>query len=425
MRLEMGYFPVTELVFGDRTEYLWGTLTVNVEELRELAMADDAFVEVSFDKAKPGESVRITSVLDAVEPLYKVSGSSCAFPGFLGSSRTAGKGRTHKLAGMCVLSSTYFPGPQTGVMTYREGIIDMCEPGALYCTNSETINLVVRYEPKEGVSNVEHDVAVRLATLKLASHLAKCTSELEPEQVQVFEIGDVDSALPRVVYVDQVMHQAPMVATFLYGNDLGDSFPTLIHPNEMLDGAVVGANYKTMQKTPTYLHCNKPVLLELYRRHGRDLNFAGVIFTRGHRDNQTLKEISGQYVAKLAKLLKADGAVLSFEGGGNSSVDYFLTVQALEQVGVKAVPIIYEFAAPGTGEFPLVFTVPEADSIVSKGLQGEVVTLPPVDKVIGNPNVSLYGGETFDTAAGFEIATPDFYAAEWGMEVHDFIGKDY
>ena len=66
-----------------------------------------------------------------------------------------------------------------------------------------------------------------------------------------------------------------MVQTFMYGKNLGDSLPTLIHPNEMLDGAVVGANYKTQQKAPTYLHSNKPLIYELYRRHGVDLNFAG------------------------------------------------------------------------------------------------------------------------------------------------------
>ena len=109
------------------------------------------------------------------------------------------------------------------------------------------------YEPLDGASNEAHDDAVRLATLKIASRLAEHTKDMKPVRVEAFEIGDVDPALPRVVYVDQVMHQASMVQTFMYGRNLGDSLPTLIHPNEMLDGAVVGANYKTQQKAPTYL----------------------------------------------------------------------------------------------------------------------------------------------------------------------------
>jgi len=221
------------------------------------------------------------------------------------------------------------------------------------------------------------------------------------------------------------MHQASMVQTFLYGKDLDDSLPTLIHPNEMFDGAVVGANYKTQQKVPTYLHCNMPLAYELYRRHGVDLNFAGTIITRGHRDNQALKERSAHYVAKLARLLDADGAVLSFEGGGNSTVDYWLTVQALEQMGIKAVPIIYEVGRPGTGEFPLVFHVPEADAIVSKGMQGEKIEVQAVDRVIGSRVVHLYGGKETDAKEALTMADSDYYANEWAMELNRMIGKAY
>ena len=425
MRLEMGIFPVSEVVLGDRFAYRDEVLTVDAADLRRVAMAGGDVKDVSFHAAMPGDSVRITNVLDAVEPLYKVSGRSCAFPGFLGPAKTAGEGRTHKLSGMCVISSTWFLGPMTGIMTYREGIIDMTGPGRRYCTNSETVNLVARFEPLEGASNEAHDDAVRHATLRLASRLAESTARLEPVRLEVFDLGEVDPALPRLVFVDQVMHQASMVQTFLYGKDLDDSLPTPIHPNEMFDGAVVGANYKTQQKVPTYLHCNMPLAYELYRRHGVDLNFAGTIITRGHRDNQALKERSAHYVAKLARLLDADGAVLSFEGGGNSTVDYWLTVQALEQMGVKAVPIIYEVGRPGTGEFPLVFHVPEADAIVSKGMQGDRIEAPAVDRVIGSRVVNLYGGRETDAKEVLTMADSDYYANEWAMELNRMIGKAY
>jgi glycine reductase len=425
MRLEMGIFPVSEVVLGDRFAYRDEVLTVDAADLRRVAMAGGDVKDVSFHAAMPGDSVRITNVLDAVEPLYKVSGRSCAFPGFLGPAKTAGEGRTHKLSGMCVISSTWFLGPMTGIMTYREGIIDMTGPGRRYCTNSETVNLVARFEPLEGASNEAHDDAVRLATLRLASRLAESTARLEPVRLEVFDLGEVDPALPRLVFVDQVMHQASMVQTFLYGKDLDDSLPTPIHPNEMFDGAVVGANYKTQQKVPTYLHCNMPLAYELYRRHGVDLNFAGTIITRGHRDNQALKERSAHYVAKIARLLDADGAVLSFEGGGNSTVDYWLTVQALEQMGVKAVPIIYEVGRPGTGEFPLVFHVPEADAIVSKGMQGDRIEAPAVDRVIGSGVVNLYGGRETDAKEALTMADSDYYANEWAMELNRMIGKAY
>ena len=425
MRLEMGLFPVSKIIVGKRFAYKDETLTVDVDELRELALEDGALKDVRFDAALPGDSARITNVLDAVEPIYKVSGRSCAYPGFLGPAKTAGDGRTHKLAGMCVVSSTHFLGPMTGIMSFREGIIDMCGPGVVHCTNSETANLVACYEPLEGASNEAHDDAVRLATLKIASRLAERTKDMAPVRVETFEIGDVDPALPRVVYVDQVMHQASMVQTFMYGRNLGDSLPTLIHPNEMLDGAVVGANYKTQQKAPTYLHCNKPLIYELYRRHGVDLDFGGMIITRGHHDNQALKERSAQYVAKLATLLKADGAVLAFEGGGNSTVDYWLTVQALEQMDVRAVPIIYEVGRPGSGEFPLVFHVPEADAVVSKGMQGERIAAPAVERVIGSEVVEFYNGKKRDMREAFTLSDSDYYANEWARDINNMVGKAY
>ena len=425
MRLEMGLFPVSKIIVGKRFAYKDETLTVDADELHELALEDGALKDVRFDAASPGDSARITNVLDAVEPIYKVSGRSCAFPGFLGPAKTAGDGRTHKLAGMCVVSSTHFLGPMTGIMSFREGIIDMSGPGAVHCTNSETANLVACYEPLEGASNEAHDDAVRLATLKIASRLAERTKDMEPVRVETFEIEDVDPALPRIVYVDQVMHQASMVQTFMYGRNLGDSLPTLIHPNEMLDGAVVGANYKTQQKAPTYLHCNKPLIYELYRRHGVDLDFAGVIITRGHHDNQALKERSAQYVAKLAALLNADGAVLAFEGGGNSTVDYWLTVQALEQMGVRAVPIIYEVGRPGSGEFPLVFHVPEADAVISKGMQGERIAAPAMERVIGSEVVEFYNGRRCNVREAFTLIDSDYYANEWARDINNMVGKDY
>ena len=425
MRLEMGLFPVSRIIVGKRFAYKDETLTVDADELRELALEEGDLKDVRFDAASPGDSARITNVLDAVEPLYKVSERSCAYPGFLGPAKTAGEGRTHKLAGMCVVSSTHFLGPMTGIMSFREGIIDMCGPGAVHCTNSETANLVACYDPLEGASNEAHDDAVRLATLKIASRLAERTKDMAPVRVETFELGDVAPALPRVVYVDQVMHQASMVQTFMYGKSLGDSLPTLIHPNEMLDGAVVGANYKTQQKAPTYLHCNKPLIYELYRRHGVDLNFAGMIITRGHHDNQALKERSAQYVAKLATLLGADGAVLAFEGGGNSTVDYWLTVQALEQMGVRAVPIIYEVGRPGSGEFPLVFHVPEADAVISKGMQGERIAAPAVERVIGSEVIDFYNGRRCNVREAFTLIDSDYYANEWARDINNMVGKDY
>ena len=88
-------------------------------------------------------------------------------------------------------------------MTCREGIIDMSGPGAKFCTNSDTLNLVIRFIPLSDSTNIEHDDAVRLVTLRISSWLASLTKDISPKETKVFELTDVDPTLPKVVYVDQ------------------------------------------------------------------------------------------------------------------------------------------------------------------------------------------------------------------------------
>ena len=53
-------------------------------------------------------------------------------------------------------------------------------------------------------------------------------------------------------------------------------FPTIMHPNEFFDGALVNYQYDNMKiSETTQTYQNQPVIKELYRRHGKDLLFAG------------------------------------------------------------------------------------------------------------------------------------------------------
>ena len=54
-----------------------------------------------------------------------------------------------------------------------------------------------------------------------------------------------------------------------YGADVRELMPTIIHPNEVLDGGVVGAH--TVRAIDTYTIQNHGVIKELYRRNGKDL----------------------------------------------------------------------------------------------------------------------------------------------------------
>ena len=105
-----------------------------------------------------------------------------------------------------------------------------------------------------------------------------------------------------------------MADTYLYGKVIHNLVPTLMAPTEPLDGALVcGVYVYGCYKNVTYLHQNNPIIWEMQRRHGKELNFAGVIINRGHNYTQEEKERSSRWAAKLADFLEADGAVFTAE----------------------------------------------------------------------------------------------------------------
>ena len=99
MKLELLKAHVKGIAWGDKTQLLAdGTLQVNKSELLEL-VADENFKSLNADMARPGESVRITPVKDAVEPRCKVEGTGEVFPGMISDVETVGNGKTFVLEG--------------------------------------------------------------------------------------------------------------------------------------------------------------------------------------------------------------------------------------------------------------------------------------------------------------------------------------
>ncbi|MCL4458877.1 MAG: glycine/sarcosine/betaine reductase component B subunit [Chloroflexi bacterium] len=423
MRLELATFEVKDVVFGPRTALQDGTLSIDREELQRLLLEDENLRNVEIELARPGEETRIIHVLDALEPRLKVTGPGYTFPGFLGPPRTVGEGRTHRLAGLAILESAQFPVDPKGLLTAREAIVDMSGPAAPYCLFSETLNVVLVFTPVEGLPNDEYDNAMRRAGLKAAVYLAESTRGQPADWVDTYELGEVDPALPRVAYINQVQSQGLFAQTFIYGKNVNDLLPTIIHPNEFLDTAVVSGVYVYgCVKNPTYLHCNHPVIKELYRRHGRELNFAGVVVSKGHNYSYMWKERSANYAANLAKLLRADGVILTQEGGGNANIDLMLTIKACEQLGIKTTFITFEYGGADGSDQPLVSSVPEADAIVSTGGQDHLLELPPMKKVIGGSEVRGYGVKANE---GFTIVLEQVYTAVNQLGAGKVVARPY
>jgi glycine reductase complex component B subunit alpha and beta len=383
MRLELASYPVRTAMFGERTALVGDHLVIDRDALRDRVARAGDLTALALELVHPGDSARVIHVLDAVEPRLKVDGPGTVFPGFLGAPRTVGAGRTHRLSGFTVLTSALLGADGAGLLTAREAVIDMAGPGAAYCPFAQTVNLVLSAQPAPGVPEAEFDAALRLAVLTAASYLAEATREAEPARVAVHEAGPLPG-LPRVVYVDQIQSQGLFAQTYIYGANADQLLPTVIHPNELLDGALVSGNYVYgCMKTPTALHSGNPIVAELLRRHGESLAFCGVVLAKGHNYSTAAKERSATYAAKLAGMLGADGVILTQEGGGNANIDLMLTVHACEQRGMRTTLLANEHAGVDGRDQPLLSAVAEADAIVSVGSYDEAVELPAVDRVVG------------------------------------------
>ena len=77
MKLEIGNFFIKDVVFGDKTKYENGVLSINKNEAIAFIKEDKHITEVDIEIAKPGEDVRIVPIKEAVEPRIRPDGSGC------------------------------------------------------------------------------------------------------------------------------------------------------------------------------------------------------------------------------------------------------------------------------------------------------------------------------------------------------------
>ncbi len=179
------------------------------------------------------------------------------------------------------------------------------------------------------------------------------------------------------------MHEGSVHNTYVYGVKVSTT-PTLFHPNEMLDGAIVNADYHiSAYRSTTFHYQNNPIIRELYGLHGRDLEFVGVIICQCLVVAHLEKERSACQVAKLCRMLQADGAVLSMQNGGHGWADLMLLCQRVEEAGVKTTVVMAEMSDAEGTDVGLIMHVPQADAIVSVGNIDEEVELPAMPRVLG------------------------------------------
>ena len=403
MRLQLDILNIKDVQFADQTTIIDGVLYINRQEFQEFLKEDKRLSRVDIELAHPGEKCRIIQVSDVVEPRAKKNGD-VDFPGALGRQGMVGRGNTCVLRGTAVVMSEYRrdgdPPMQPG-MPLHGGIIDMSGLGAKLSIYGKTHNVVLVPWPANEISLHDYRIALKIAGLKTAVYLAKAGKGLRPDEIEVYDlpplskIGKELEDLPKVAYIFQfISAQFETIPGYpiLYGSSAERIAPTVLHPNEILDGAII-TPYRTMDIDVFGLQ-NHSIIKELYQRHGKDLCFTGVVITVAH-DNIQENERAATMAANLVKwVLDADGVILTKSGGGIPEVAMALTAQRCEILGVRTSVALTHYPADFSDaafDSTILFNVPEIDAIVSLGTPHALITLPPVERIIGKP-VTLHEG---------------------------------
>jgi glycine reductase complex component B subunit alpha and beta len=352
----------------------WELATFSTDLLREPEAIEGVDVEI----VPPGSSVRVTHVLDAVEPRIRPDGRA-AFPG----EDRAGEGRTNRLDGVIVLSCLDFPGEERPLHE-QESIVDLGGPAAGLTPFADMTAVVLTFSPGEG-GHVEIDARVRQTALSVAEEIGRGTLDGEPEEVERFELGAAEESLPAVAALIQLSDLGALYIQYVYGTPAGEAgLPRAVDPAEVLDGAVTCGEYHwAAMRNPTWFFQRNELIRTLYREHGKTLRFAGVVLMRGYEQSAVDKQSAAERAAAAAGELDADGVVITTDAGGNSHTDVMLTCRACEQAGIRTTVVLAEETDPQSARPILTDWVPEADSIVSTGNVEEVVEAWTPERVLG------------------------------------------
>ncbi|MFZ2257535.1 MAG: glycine/sarcosine/betaine reductase component B subunit [Clostridiaceae bacterium] len=392
MKLERRNVKISDVVFGEQNAVVGEQLILKKDELVSFIKGIENVTDATIDIAMPGDKTRIIPVKDVIEPRVKVEG----IPGFAGVTTTTGQlgyGAYNVMNGVAVVTIG-------DIVGFQEGVLDMWGEGAKWTPFSKTMNIVVDLICDKNLKPHEHEKAVRMGGLMTAEYIGKIAETAPIFSTEVFEVGSIDEEtakypnLPKVVYAEMMITQGLLHDSYIYGVDAKQIIPTLMHPLEEIDGAVVSGNcVAACDKITTYMHQNNSVVLELLKQHGKTLNFVGVVMVPELTTLQG-KFRSCDFTAKLCAQLGADGVIVSEEGYGNPDSDLVMIAERLEKQGIKAVLITDECAGWDGASQPLADVKPEAKAVISTGNVSHVVTLPKADRILGNPEAiaNLAGG---------------------------------
>lgn len=403
-KLQIDYIRVRKVQFGDVTSLNAGVLTINKEELMELAKSE-LFGTLDIKLAVPGESCRILGIHDIMQPRCKADAPETSYPGIWGKLAPMGEGRTVALKGV-VVSDIYYA--KCNIKYY----MDMGGECAKYTNFSKHYHVILDATPAEGVNDASYAEALKYASLSINVYLAKLGITLEPDETEEFEMGSVGPGsdgkpLPKVAYLVTHMASHDTWNFLMYGQSAIGFLPTIIQPTEILDGAMIWRYWE-----PNYYLQNEVYLKELLRRHGKDIEFVGMVIANNVMKIDG-KDTMGMMAATLCKeTLKADCVIVNKSGMGHCQLDSALAFNWAEKMGMPCVMNLSAVSNDKPGDM-LVISDSKIDAVINSGRNYDLHH-PRVERVIGEgTNVpSLMG---VDVKGPFTHTTNFAYQGIWSQ----------
>ena len=400
-RLQIDYIKVRDVKFGEKTSLDKGVLTVNKEDLLKEA-ASDLFGSLDIQLVRPGENCRILGLHDVMQPRCKADHPEESYPGIWGKLAPAGEGRTVALKGV-VVSDIYYA--KCNVKYY----MDMGGPCAKYSNFSRHFHVCIDATPGEGVSDASYAEALKRASLSVNVFLAKLTIGLEPDETEVFERKPVpaEKKLPKVAYLVTHMASHDTWNFLYYGQSALNFLPIVVQPTVILGGAMIWRYWE-----PYYFLQNEVYIKELMKRHGKDLEFVGVVF-----DNNVMKidgkDTMSMISATLCKdTLGADCVMLNKSGMGHCQLDSALAFNWCQKLGMTAALNLSAVSNYEPGDM-LVIADPKVDAVINSGRNWDL-DHPKVDRLVGEKaNVPCLLG--LDPRGPFKHTTNFCYQGIWSQ----------
>ena len=132
----------------------------------------------------------------------------------------------------------------------------------------------------------------------------------------------------------------PGIGTGIYGYT-PDALPVLLHPNEILDGAIAGDAVVGYPGKCTWLHVNNPVLAALTRATA-STSSGWARSSRAPGGAGSARSSGAPTRRPSCHDARRPGVLVTWNHGGNDLIEVMLTIQELERAGIQTVFLTIE-----------------------------------------------------------------------------------